>query len=580
MTMALPLSALPIVGMVQKEVVTLLRARWVNVLFLLFFGSVWLLLFFAIAEMPMYSFQLNQLASLVELLMGFVTVLLMGSITFFVSTSSATAVIQEIQRETAEMLSVTLIRPWQFLLAKLISTVGLAMLLSIAFMPIVALAYFGIGVNVEYVAELYLVAFTTAVAMGCAGLAAGSYIRRVTFANVVSMVAAGMILVGYPILLALVYLILNRFRFGDFFESAAYFTSPAFRLGMIFDGFVPASVRRVGYSTLLYVGFMALQSAVYFAVAWRRVVRIWRSPTSEIPRGIFTRTIGFGRWRAMERPVLGVIPDGMNPIWFLESRVNSRLVGLGGWRIFFWSCFLNVIVFLWSIWLPSNSAAILVWGVFLSVALPVIMPAFAAPLFSRELENDTFTSLRMTLLEHTQYFGARARVLFGWMAIVLAPVFVLQVISIAVGLTNFFDRANYSYYNSYEDLQGVGIFLFPSYLVLFTGAVFHSLYASVRVRSTMVALVLGELLIACTGLLFFLLVMSLFAVFMDLNVSERDYFFLFPTIAIVEVIDGSPVGSSNIENWFGSMFYVCTVSVIYAVRSLALCRNRYTRPER
>ena len=575
--MYVPEGLLPIAGLVRKELVTLLRARWVNGLFLLFFSTAWLLLFVGIADLPGYALQVNRLADTVRDLMYFVTILVMGSISFFVATTSATAVLQEIHHNTVEMVSVTLIRPWQFLLAKLISTVGLAMLLTLSFMPMAAIGNFGVGVNAGYIAELLLAAATSSLTMGCVGLVAGTYLRRITFANIASLAVSALIVVGYPCLPIALYSALYGGALRSVFEDVAWVTSPTIRLARLLEGSAPGTWSTNWQSPLYFTAFMLFQAFVLFLIAWCRMERIWISPMSEIPRGILTRASGVGRWRVQERPELEVIPDGMNPVWFVESRVNSRLMGIGGWRIFFWSCFANGLMFLASLWLPRSVATLFVWGLTLIVVVPFAMPAFAAPLFARELETDTHTDLRMSLISSARIYFARARVLFAWLAVLLTPVLIFQVISVIAGMKYYASESDFS---SRDHLLRMGVILSISYAILFTGSVFHSLYAAVRFRSTMLAFVLGELLITATGVgICFVLVIAT-SIMGNMQLAERNLLWLFPFATTFEVMEPTVPNSRDYDDWVSSIFYVCVLSTIYAFRGYAMCLNRYARPER
>ena len=125
--------------------------------------------------------------------------LLVGCALFIPGLAGSTIVAEKEQR-TFDLLHLTLIRPAGILIAKLLNTLGVFVVLTLAILPVLGTVFFLIGVDWVEVARMLAVILVTSVSCAMLGIACSARFRRTAVA-VIASYAGMLILMGAPLLL-------------------------------------------------------------------------------------------------------------------------------------------------------------------------------------------------------------------------------------------------------------------------------------------------------------------------------------------------------------------------------------------
>jgi hypothetical protein len=389
----MPHALLPMSALLRREQLTMLRGSrpYFFMMCLVAFTGGAVALFLAIA--PPEAFRLDRLGEACESLFYACTIAVYVGVSLLVPLLAATSVVLEIQDETFEMLTLTDVRPIQFLAAKFIGGCVYALLLTAAIAPIAALSYFGVGLDVELLTETLFVAVALALQAAAAGILAGCLSRKTSSAVVFAYVFYFSVAVPVVVLVA------------------------------------PGSILRVSLFAdhAVRIAIVLLVTLLFLLVAYIRARSRWHSVDSWERQSVFTRPLQT-RHRVGAGRRFQSIADNVNPVYLLEARFGTRIFGLTGMRLGFWSYFLYSGIFLLTtIYVYASDRnngrvdyTVLNWiGVVSVIGAPLLVPAFIASIFTREAERNTLNGLAMTTLTTREIVVGKLSIAF-WIGFRLA----------------------------------------------------------------------------------------------------------------------------------------------------------------
>ncbi|MFQ3664029.1 MAG: ABC transporter permease subunit [Chloroflexaceae bacterium] len=135
---------------------------------------------------------------------------------------TAGAISGEKERQTYDLLLISLLSPWEIVLGKLAAALAFALLLIIAALPIAGLAFLFGGVSGTEVLIGIIGIITTAVCYATVGLFASALMRSTLSATVLAQAMVIGLLLGVPFLFIVVSTILHNSFTGPFGEVYTY----------------------------------------------------------------------------------------------------------------------------------------------------------------------------------------------------------------------------------------------------------------------------------------------------------------------------------------------------------------------
>ena len=118
---------------------------------------------------------------------------------FITPAVTAGAISGERERQTIDLLFVTLIRPFSIVWGKLLSSISFILLLLLLSVPIFSLVFLFGGIELDQVFQSFLLMAVTALTLGAIGIAFSSCFRRTLPATVSAYAAALVLLAGSPV---------------------------------------------------------------------------------------------------------------------------------------------------------------------------------------------------------------------------------------------------------------------------------------------------------------------------------------------------------------------------------------------
>lgn len=126
-----------------------------------------------------------------------VLVVVQGALlTFNISSSSASVVNGERQRQTLDLLLVTALSPTAIILGKLAAALAFDLLILVCSAPLFALVFLFGGVNPPQMLDIYLLYLATMLALGAVGVLLSTLLARPQVATIIANVAAFMLTFG------------------------------------------------------------------------------------------------------------------------------------------------------------------------------------------------------------------------------------------------------------------------------------------------------------------------------------------------------------------------------------------------
>lgn len=210
------------------------RAFWVLTIYLGVLSGFALLLYLAVrSSVSNDPFSAGQTIGKV-LFLGVAAVALI-QVMIIVPAQAAGAISGERERETFDLLIVTLLPAWKIVLGKLLAALAYAVLLIVAVVPLMALAFFFGGVTGTEVLIALLGLLVTAVLYGTVGILWSVIAARTMVATVMTQATNVMVLLGIPFL-AYVFAAIFLFR-GD--EPGWLYSYPFVYAAGLFVGIHP-----------------------------------------------------------------------------------------------------------------------------------------------------------------------------------------------------------------------------------------------------------------------------------------------------------------------------------------------------
>lgn len=176
------------------------RAFVVLTVFLLISSAFTLLLYMAMREEVAYDPFTAGSRIGKTLFLGVATVALI-QVMIIVPAQAAGAIAGEKEQETYDLLITTLLPPWKIVLGKLLAALAYAVLLIIAVVPLMALAFFFGGVTGTEVMIALLGLLATALLYGSVGILWSTLARRTIAAMVLAQATNVLVLLGIPFLM-------------------------------------------------------------------------------------------------------------------------------------------------------------------------------------------------------------------------------------------------------------------------------------------------------------------------------------------------------------------------------------------
>ncbi|MBN2311087.1 MAG: ABC transporter permease [Candidatus Hydrogenedentes bacterium] len=178
-------------ALVRRELLTQLRRLPSFVCLLLFLSA-------AIAAVllawPPEETLLSNAGTASNLLVQCLAFVLMGGCVLFVPSIAANAIVGEKERETYDMLFLTLLRPSSIIIAKLINTVAFFILLLVAVLPVFACLFFLVGIDWGQLAAILVLVLAAVVTCAFVGLLSSALFRRTFLAIVGAFIGMSVVM--------------------------------------------------------------------------------------------------------------------------------------------------------------------------------------------------------------------------------------------------------------------------------------------------------------------------------------------------------------------------------------------------
>lgn len=128
---------------------------------------------------------------------------------------TAGALVGEKERQTYDLLTITTLSPWSIVMGKLNAIMTFIILLIMATLPILTMAYFFGGVAIGQVLIAVLILLLTALVFSALGLFVSSFARSTTTANLITYATVIPMLIGVPFIVFLITILSS----GIFFDN-------------------------------------------------------------------------------------------------------------------------------------------------------------------------------------------------------------------------------------------------------------------------------------------------------------------------------------------------------------------------
>jgi len=128
---------------------------------------------------------------------------------------TAGTLVGEKERQTYDLLTITTLSPWAIVMGKLNAIMIFIILLIMATLPILTIAYFFGGVAIGQVLIAVLILLLTALVFSTLGLFVSSFARSTTTANLITYAAVIPMLIGVPFVVFLITVLSTGIFFDD-----------------------------------------------------------------------------------------------------------------------------------------------------------------------------------------------------------------------------------------------------------------------------------------------------------------------------------------------------------------------------
>ena len=403
---------------------------------------------------------------------------LLGAALLFVPAYAAGSLVSERERATFDFLSLSLIKPYGIVLAKLSNALGLFWLLLIGLAPFMSLVFFLIGVDLFEMGRALVIVVATSLTCASAGILCSAYFRKSFTAITAGYASVAAIFVG-PLILVFVYFAAyyyfgSRLAFGGYIGVAARIFSPPYTLYISFSETLTPLQFWSGLAYQLVATAMCLCTASYFVGRPVATLKIEQEAPIDDQAVLELRRKRYPYYLIDPMRRKEIIEDGRNPMLVRELRWGLLNRGTRMVRVFYWS--FVVYFFLGVIASTTGSAGTMLSWMLVQNAITVLMaPALMANALTKEYELRNLDMLRMTLLTPRQIILGK---LFAG-ALSMSPALLAALISavpvILLGVRNW-------------DM------IFAGYVTLFVGALLSlsiGLASSLMTKRTTAALAIS-----------------------------------------------------------------------------------------
>jgi ABC-type transport system involved in multi-copper enzyme maturation permease subunit len=311
---------------------------------------------------------------------------------------AATAITAEKERNTYDLLFATLLRPWDIVLGKLVSSIGVLLLFVALSLPVFAACFFLGAVAVREAAAIYLVTAASSVLFGLLGLAVSAVVRSSHLALVMTYV---LILIGTAGPWVPFFLLEHKPWAAGFIHQARAFSPLGAMASVILPTFAPADAWR---TYLLCCGAVSALLVLFILgrVHWagQRSTRS-HGRTVEDPRELTRRKLRFPFYLIDPMRRRACIPDWLNPMFAKELRSQAFGGGLWVFRIAA-ACFgLSILMMtgvVGNLVGPTPNLIRAVSLVFQLGLVVLIVPSLTAGAITQERERGSLELLRLSRL--------------------------------------------------------------------------------------------------------------------------------------------------------------------------------------
>lgn len=396
----------------RRELIAMLRGRWPVVLAAFYLAGLAGLVWFLWPAEGVYSLAAQSSRSV--LLVFAVAQMLL--VMLYAPAFGATAITQEKEQNSYEVLFSTQLRPWEIVAGKLGSSVAGLLLFVALGMPVFAACFFLGAVSVGEALVLLGLTVTTAVFLALTGLA----ISARAASSHGALVATYLVILALNVLPWLPALVLESRREAVYWTTLARAASPLAAVASVvtpaFDLGPGGRPTGLPASWRIYLGVAATGAAVALGYLVWRVRRAARQPgrpfrpVVDDPAVLARRRLRFPFYLLDPLRRRGHIPGWMNPIFAREMRAQAFGGGLwifrAGYLCLAGSMVLMVLV-AGNIAMGSPDLIRSVAVVFQLGLIVLVGPALTVGAITQELERGNLDLLRQTRLTAWQWLTGK-----------------------------------------------------------------------------------------------------------------------------------------------------------------------------
>lgn len=332
---------------------------------------------------------------------------------------ASTAITAEKERNTYDLLFATLLRPFDIVLGKLVSSIGVLLLFVVLSLPVFAACFFLGAVSVREAAAIYLVTAASSIMFGLLGLAVSATVRSSHLALVVTYV---LILVCTAGPWVPFFLLEQKPWAAGFIHQARALSPLGAMASVILPAFEPAGAWR---TYLICCGAASALLALFILgrVHWagQRTTRS-HGRTVEDPSELTRRKLRFPFYLIDPMRRRECIPDWLNPMFAKELRSQAFGGGLWIFRVAV-ACFglsmLMMIGVVGNLVGPTPNLIRAVSLVFQLGLIVLIVPSLTAGAITQERERGSLELLRMSRLGPVSFLIGKLGVALLFVAFLL-----------------------------------------------------------------------------------------------------------------------------------------------------------------
>ncbi|MBM3877813.1 MAG: hypothetical protein FJ386_14040 [Verrucomicrobia bacterium] len=311
---------------------------------------------------------------------------------------ASTAITSEKERNTYDLLFATMLRPWDIVLGKLVSSIGVLLLFVVLSLPVFAACFFLGAVSVREAAAIYLVTAASSVLFGLLGLAVSAVVRSSHLALVLTYVLILACTAGPWVPF---FVLEQKAWASEFIHYSRAFSPVGAMASVILPAFEPAGAWRhylIGSGAISALLALFILGRVHWA--GQRSTRA-HGRTVEGGRELTRRKLRFPFYLIDPMRRRACIPDWLNPMFAKELRSQAFGGGLWTFRIAV-ACFglsmLMMIGVVGNLVGPTPNMIRAVSLVFQLGLVVLIVPSLTAGAITQERERGSLELLRMSRL--------------------------------------------------------------------------------------------------------------------------------------------------------------------------------------